>query len=586
MSNFTYNNVPTLKRPRSKFDMSRSITTTTSVGRLIPFSLTEVLPGDTWKLNTNMVARISSSLIVPQMANYAADIYYFFVPARLTYDRWEEIFGENKDGYWAEEAEVLVPRSTNLSTSQNRGIAVNSVGHYLGLPIGKCKGGISALPFRAFAKIWNDWFRDENNQQPCNIIKGAFSASEIFNNKPWSPTNYTGQCPNIAKYHDMFTSCLPSPQKGNSVSLTLGNGFISLDTDPNCHPFASGEPLAFSGGWGNDDSSYFLTLNSAHSATDPETVKANIIVPEGTTPTVEGLNSITQSNLGIQSDSFRPITINELRYAFAAQKMLEADARFGTRYTEYLHGFFGVQSPDARLQRPEFLCGKHIPINIQQVAATANSSDTKVGALGAYSLSSGETYFNKAFVEHGFIIGVMAIRQEHNYQQGIEKLWLRKSRTDFYQPMFENIGEQPINLSEIYTGSFEQTTPTDDVNPQFTDNSDTDFKNLVSTLTSYDSFPTFGFQEPWVQYRKRFNKVTGELSSAYFQSLDVWTNADWYNSRPFLNSDFIEETPTYLDRALAVPSDSQDQFIIDFYENATAIREMHPYSIPSNLGGV
>lgn len=580
MSNFTYHNVPTLKRPRSKFDMSRSITTTTSVGRLIPFSLTEVLPGDTWKLNTNMVARISSSLIVPQMANYAADIYYFFVPARLTFDKWEELFGENNKGYWAEEEEVVIP-SVKLTPSV--GVGVNTVGHYLGLPVSKLKDGVSLLPYRAFAKIWNDWFRDENNQQPVNIINGNASVSEYANTKPWGPNNYCGLCPNIAKYHDLFTSCLPSPQKGNPVKISLGNGFIHLDTDPTLEDFINGGPMKLLGTWGQmqEDPSFMLTINPSDNQ-----VKANIEVPSGSTETLEGLQAITGTNLGIQSDNFRPITINELRYAFALQRMLEADARFGTRYTEYLHGFFGVQSPDARLQRPEFLCGKHIPINIQQVASTSETAEKPVGSLGGYSLSSGETYFNKAFVEHGFIIGVMAIRQEHNYQQGIEKLWLRKSRTDFYQPMFENIGEQPINIAELYTGTWEQNSKYDEPSLVLADNSSNNFKNLVGVIANYANWPTFGFQEAWVQYRKRFNKVTGQLSSAYMDSLDVWTNADYYLDRPYLNSGFIEETPTYLDRALSVPSTSQDQFIVDFYENAVAIRELHPYSIPSNLGGV
>ena len=186
------------------------------------------------------------------------------------------------------------------------------------------------------------------------------------------------------------------------------------------------------------------------------------------------------------------------------------------------------------------------------MASTSETTNKPVGSLGGYSLSSGQTYFNKAFVEHGFIIGVMAIRQEHNYQQGIEKLWLRKARTDFYQPMFENIGEQPINLAELYTGTWAQNSSSDTESMNLVDESDTQFKNVTSSLNDYSAFPIFGFQEAWAQYRKRVNKVTGQLSSAYQDSLDVWSNADWYLSRPFLNSDFIEETPAYLDRALSL----------------------------------
>lgn len=548
---FSFSRVPTIRKKRSKFDLSHTIKTSGNLGTLYPFYVQEVYPGDTFKVKSNIVARVSSSFLKPVMDNSFIDTYYFFVPNRLTFNQWQEVMGENNESAWARQTEVSVPVTTSQGT-----VSSGSIADYMGLPVGSIPSGINILPFRAFALIYNEWFRDENNIDPIHISKGSITSSEVFNNNDWSPANYMGKPPKVAKLHDYFTSCLPGTQKGSPISVSVlgdvpvatksSNGvsqagpslqFVSSVDDTSLPVITSSGVLVpglMQEGTGSDRS-YFSTVASATTGFSPNNI------------------SLVPSNLWALTSELGSTTVNDLRYAFQLQKLLERDARGGTRYVELLQSHFGVTSPDSRLQRTEFLGGRRVPVNVQQVAQTSQPSDSSpLGAVGAYSLSNGQSRMTKGFVEHGFIIGVMCVRQFHTYQQGIERFWQRNDRLDYYDPVFANIGEQPVWQSELYALD------------------KTDLKDTV-----------FGYNEAWADLRYRPSRITGQMRSGATNSLDVWHFGDDYQNAPTLSESFINETPVYFDRTLSVPSTSLDNFIFDIYINATAYRPLPTYSVPS-----
>lgn len=553
---FTFNSVPRIRMSRTKHIMPQKCTTSASVGKLYPFYLQEVLPGDTFNVNTRFVSRLTSSYLRPVVDTLFDDIAFFFVPSRLCFDDWAGVFGENNESAWAKQTETLVP-----TTSATAIISSGTVADHFGLPIGSVPSGINVLPFRAFALIYDQWYRNENITDPMNVIKGDIGQSEFFNNNPWSPNNYTGQLPYVTKFKDYFTSALPSPQKSNSpveIPLNVSSaGWYSLDTQANGTAFSSSAPLKL-----YDDSSYTdggfdgmayrnLALFSNTDSTNYRTVGTNYASPpEQGQPSGVG---VLGSNAGINLPNFEgtTFTVNDLRLAFQTQRMLEADALYGTRYVEYLNQAFGVISPDARLQRSEYLGGTRVPLGVQQVASTVNNDDGTLGELGAYSQTNGVAHFNKGFVEHGFVIGVHCIRYHHSYSQGIERMWFRHKRLDYYAPVFAHLGLQPIYATELFAdGALE-------------------LRNSV-----------FGYTEAWSDYRHRKNIISGDIRSDIDNSLDIYTFADDYATRPYLTDEFILEDPQFVDRTLAVPSTSQDQFIFQFYTENEAIRVMPPNSVP------
>lgn len=540
MSHFS--TVPLIRAPRSKFKLDYGNKTSMNVGTLYPVYIQEIYPGDTFTVDTTFVARVSSSFLRPVMDNLFIDFMYFFVPNRLVFEDFPAVLGENKKTAWAAATETEVPNNGITEAPGDAYVAPKSVADYLGIPPECGAVGINIMPFRAFAKIYDDWFRDENLIDPMHIHTGDWDSSEAFNDKPWSPSNYTGMLPKVAKFHDVFTSALPSTQKSISpVGVPLGTKApIVSGGINNLHPTdgllrfgTSTDNTPLGELWSNEGGLY---VNSK--STGPATPAA-----------------ITQTNMVADLAQAGLISVTDLRYAFQLQRILERSARAGTRYTEYLLSAFGVLSPDARLQRSEYLGGKRMPISVQQVAQTTRGSqaDEELGSLGAFSLTNGRCGYQKGFVEHGFVIGVACIRQYHTYQQGIEKFWQRTSRFDYYDPILANISEQPVYKSELYA-----------VGPNATN-----LKNQV-----------FGFQEAWYDLRNRQNIVTGDMRSNVSTSLDIWHFADDYSNDPTLTPDFINETPTYVDRTLAVPSTSLDQFIVDIYHRQTAIRCLPPYSIP------
>lgn len=535
--------MPRIERPRSKFDRSHQLLTTINEGELVPIYCDEVLPGDTAQVRLNGLIRMSTP-IYPIMDNCYMDTYFFFVPCRLLWEHWENMFGENDTNYWAEKTEYSTPKTKISGT----GIQSGTIGDYFGIPT-KVPLEVNALPARAYAMIYNEWFRDENLEAPIMIgykktddggtssdpeVDGAKYANEPdFTATESEGALYATKPAKAGKFHDYYTSCLPSPLKSEPVEITMtGNapirGYSNLDyknvIEKNISPVINGT----------------LTGGGEVSVTPSYTVFKNA---QGGT-----------GYLGADLSSVDAISIQDLRMAIALQHIFEADARNGTRYREFLSGTWGVTSPDSRLQIPEYIGGERIAINVNQVVQTSQT-DPKTGqALGntaAYSLTTcSKQMVDYAATEYGFIIGLAVVRVEHSYQQGLATKWTRGGRFTYYDPRLAALGEQPVYNREIYA----QGTPEDE--------------------------ELFGYQEAWADYRYKPSYVTGEMRSNYKTSLDAWHYADYYNELPRLSAEWIQEGTQNIDRTIAVTSEKSHQFLCDFYFTEDWFREMPIYSIP------
>jgi hypothetical protein len=538
-NNYVFNTVPTIKHSRSRFDLSHSHKTAINAGDLVPFLVQEIYPGDSFDIDSKAVVRATSAFLKPVMDDCFLDMFYFFVPNRLVDNRWQAVMGENTQSAWAPAGTSQAPVSYPSSA-----VPVGSIADYMGIPTNMVftsnnSPAINIYPFRAFALIWNDWFRDENVAPPMSIQKGPGSSSEIINSNAWSVTNYMGMPPKVAKVHDYFTSALPEPQKGNAQSIVGTQLYPVIPVNVETGNLISNQTKV-------------VIAGPSTPVTTPAALTTNASsylvgsAPAGApTSTFLGFD-----NLFARND--QGITVNDLRLSVQLQKQLERDARSGSRYIEYIRAAFGVDAGDYRLQRPEFLGGSRNPISIQQVPQTSQgTSESPLAELGAYSLSMGSARAKKGFVEHGFVIGVMCIRQYHTYQQGVERFWRRQNRIDYYDPVFQSIGEQPVYQNELYA------------------------------LSARDS--VFGYQEAWADLRYRPNRVSGKMRSTVADSLDIWHFGDEYSSAPVLNQAFINETPQFIDRTLAVPSTTEPQFILDIRINEYATRCLPTYSVPSLL---
>nr|WCD56418.1 MAG: major capsid protein [Microviridae sp.] len=540
-SAYTFDRVPSLNIPRAAIRRPSTYKTTFSSGKVYPIFVDEVLPGDTFKLNMSSIARLATPL-VPIMDNLKLVFSFFFVPNRLVWDRWVNFMGQ-QDYPGEDISNMTIP----YVTAPVGGAAVGSIADYFGLPTGVKwnNGDVQALPFRAYQLVWNEWFRDENLQTPANI---DFSdSSQPLSDFDLLPCN---------KLHDYFTSCVPSPQKGPSLTLPLSgdvpvvgtgnalglsraagktNWLLDDRSSAGAHSLAMGIDKTTTAAVGANGSYY------SHSSTSSTPATVGVT----TNPDLSGLVALTSQATGA--------TINELREAFALQKLLERDMRGGTRYTESIRAHFGVASPDARLQRPELLGTFSVPIVFHTVAQSGGTEEngsvkTPQGNLSAFAMATDVHHaFTKSFVEHGFVLGLCHVRSDLTYQQGIPRMWSRRDRFDIYWPELSHLGEQPVYNKEIYT---QGTSADDDV---------------------------FGYQERFAEYKYGYSKITGELRSTYSAPLDYWHLAQKFDALPTLSDTFIQDTPP-VSRVVAV--DDAPEFVLDIYNDLTCVRPMPLYAVP------
>ena len=563
-----FSDAPAMYMKRSKFDRSHVYKTTFNSGKLIPVFVDEILPGDTTRMSVNYFARLATP-VKPIMDNIYLDWFFFFVPNRLVWEHWQNFCFEQEDP--DDIIDYVIPTITATGNSDNA--YIGSLWDYFGLPVNTSGdlSGISALPFRGVYLIWNEWFRDENLQKSVKIQKG--DANEVLNSArsseqpSWVFTSGTSifpglACPPRGKRHDYFTSAFPWTQKGPGVSIGLAGTASIIDPSPMAGYLlhSTSDQLAAVSAYGGDASSSggdrrasgsgSISFNRGSGSQWSNVGGFAGNSSDSITMSAQSASGFLGNDSYVDLDTSSIFTINSLRTAFQMQKFYERLARGGSRYTEVLRSFFGVISPDARLQRPEFLGSFTKMVNVNPIAQTSATNDTSPqGNLSAYGVTAAKFHgFTKSFVEHGYVFGFVCARADLTYQQGINKMWLRSTVYDFYWSTFAHLSEQAIELREIYAqGSKADTT-------------------------------VFGYQERYAEYRYKPSQITGKFrSSVVGGTLDKWHLSQFFKNPPTLNEEFILEKPP-IDRIIAVPS--EPEFLLDIGFRYTTVRPMPMFGTP------
>lgn len=558
-----FSDAPAMYMKRTKFDRSHVYKTTFDSGKLIPVFVDEVLPGDTTRMSVNYFARLATP-IKPIMDNIYLDWFFFFVPNRLVWEHWQNFCFEQEDP--DDSTDYVIPVMMGNDNKNNS--YLGSLWDYFGLPINTSNTitGISALPFRGVYLIWNEWFRDENLQKSVKIQKGdtneILDSSRVSDQPSWLFKSGTGifpgyPCPPRGKRHDYFTSALPWTQKGPGVSIGLAGTATLVDPSPVSGYFVqqSDNHLVAAqlseGSYVHDVHAGVGTLKYQGNHGYAVCIAGHGIKGSGqATVTAQPGSSWLSKDSYADLDTSSMFTINSLRTAFQMQKFYERLARGGSRYTEVLRSFFGVVSPDARLQRPEFLGSFTKMVNVNPIAQTSATDDTSPqGNLSAYGVTAAKFHgFTKSFVEHGYVFGFVSARADLTYQQGINKMWLRSTVYDFYWPTFAHLGEQAIELREIYAQGSEADTT------------------------------VFGYQERYAEYRYKPSQITGKFRSSVVNgSLDKWHLSQFFNNAPTLNEEFIIENPP-IKRIIAVTD--EPEFLLDVGFRYTTVRPMPMFGTP------
>lgn len=535
-----FSEIPRVDLQRSRFDRSAEYKTTLNTGDIIPVYFDDVNPGETITIDFSHVTRMTTP-IVPVADEACLDVYAFFCPNRILWTHWKEFCGENNQTHWEQPNQYTIPQIT----APSGGWAVGSLADYLGIPIGVDNFSVNHLPFRAYCKIYNDWFRSTALLDPCYITEGDSTVTGLNKGVGYDyvTDSECGAAPlKAAKYHDYYTSALPEPQLGPDVKVPLG----------------STAPVIYDTG---KDLTYAVPARLKGEPVGIYRAQAGTFFNDANDSTVTALSSAEGAALVTDLGEATAATINQLRQAFAVQRYYEALARGGNRYVEILDAVWHTKSLDATQQRPEYLGGKRFNINMEQVLQTsATDAVTPQGNTAAYSCTiNSDDLCTFSSTEHGIIMVLAVIRTNHTYQQGLNKTWLRKKLFDFYTPQLANIGEMPIYNKELYLQG-DSVTDTDG--------------NIIDDKV-------FGYQEAWAEYRYHPNIVTGKLRSTANGTLDIWHYADYYQSLPHLSGDWINETEANMARTLAVQN--EPQFIMDCYIKAIWTRPMPVNSIPGLL---
>lgn len=556
-----FNQIPNVHISRSTFKRDQKILTTFNAGELVPFYVDEVLPGDTFRVRTSAIIRMQTPKF-PVMDDAYIDLFYFFAPNRILWEDFKRFMGEADETPWAPAKTYTVPKIKLGNTRLSKQIPYkDSILDYMGIPVKSIKTPenetyINALPVRAYVKIWNEFFRDQNIENPAVLqtdnktVNYEDSGEKATVQDILNEACKGGRPLPVNKFHDYFTSCLPYPQRGPEVTIPMtGDAPVVLGNWENGRATPlSQKNVIWLNGTGAFAGHAFNRMTTAPGfpAAEIAGVESN-----GASTDPNGNNTIA-ANLYANLRNVSATTINELRNAIAVQHYYEAMARGGSRYREQVRSIFGTVISDKTVQVPEYLGGGRYRININQIIQAAGKSETNgtpLGETGAMSVTPiNEASFTKSFEEHGFIIGVMCVRHDRTYQQGLERFWSRSDRLDYYVPQFANLGEQPVKKKEIY---------------------------LTGKKTDNE---TFGYQEAWADYRMKPNRVSGEMRSNYEKSLDSWHYADEYNEVPTLSQEWLREGKAEIDRTLIV--NSQDQFFGGILVQNATTRPMPLYSVP------